>query len=153
MAQLVNEEIRKLSAQGITDRELARAQNTYRAQFLDQLRHTGTPWGEPVLPPIPIGTTVLDWPGFLAFSEAFRDGFPDGKHVFSFVIAEGDSVATIVVIFEFDKNLIEAAQEIRDSIASVRDKLPALRQYQFSLLAPPPPAAAGDSLRTAPAAP
>jgi zinc protease len=37
MAQLVNEEIRKLGAQGITDRELARAQNTYRAQFLDQL--------------------------------------------------------------------------------------------------------------------
>ena len=37
MAQLVNEEIRKLSAQGITVRELARAQNTYRAQFLDQL--------------------------------------------------------------------------------------------------------------------
>jgi zinc protease len=37
MAQLVNEEIRKLSAQGITDREIARAQNTYRAQFLDQL--------------------------------------------------------------------------------------------------------------------
>ena len=37
MAQLVNEEIRKLSAQGITERELARAQNTYRAQFLDQL--------------------------------------------------------------------------------------------------------------------
>ena len=37
MAQLVNEEIRKLSAQGIVARELARAQNTYRAQFLDQL--------------------------------------------------------------------------------------------------------------------
>jgi zinc protease len=37
MAQLVNEEIRKLAAQGITERELARAQNTYRAQFLDQL--------------------------------------------------------------------------------------------------------------------
>lgn len=37
MAQLVNEEIRKLTAQGITERELARAQNTYRAQFLDQL--------------------------------------------------------------------------------------------------------------------
>ena len=37
MAQLVNEEIRKLSAQGITSRELARAQNTYRAQFLDRL--------------------------------------------------------------------------------------------------------------------
>lgn len=37
MAQLVNEEIRKVSAQGITERELARAQNTYRARFLDQL--------------------------------------------------------------------------------------------------------------------
>jgi zinc protease len=37
MAQLVNEELRKLSAQGITERELARAQNTYRARFLDQL--------------------------------------------------------------------------------------------------------------------
>ena len=35
-----------------------------------------------------------------------------------------DSFATIVVIFEFEKNLIEAAQEIRDSIATVRDKLP-----------------------------
>jgi HAE1 family hydrophobic/amphiphilic exporter-1 len=35
-----------------------------------------------------------------------------------------DSFATIVVIFEFDKNLIEAAQEIRDAIATVRDKLP-----------------------------
>jgi predicted ester cyclase len=41
------------------------------------------------------GATVLDWPGFLAFSEAFRDGFPDGRHVFDIVIAEGDSVATI----------------------------------------------------------
>ena len=37
MAQLVNEEIRRLAAQGITERELARAQNTYRAQFLDRL--------------------------------------------------------------------------------------------------------------------
>jgi zinc protease len=37
MAQLVNEELRKLSGQGISDRELARAQNTYRAQFLDRL--------------------------------------------------------------------------------------------------------------------
>ncbi|MBI5719098.1 MAG: ester cyclase [Burkholderiales bacterium] len=41
------------------------------------------------------GATVLDWPGFLAFGEAFREGFPDGRHVFDFVIAEGDSVATI----------------------------------------------------------
>ncbi|HJR65671.1 MAG TPA: pitrilysin family protein [Gemmatimonadaceae bacterium] len=37
MAQLVNEEIRKLSSQTVTDRELARAQNSYRAQFLDRL--------------------------------------------------------------------------------------------------------------------
>jgi len=35
-----------------------------------------------------------------------------------------DSFATIVVTFEFEKNLIEAAQEIRDAIATVRDKLP-----------------------------
>lgn len=41
------------------------------------------------------GATVLDWPGFLAFGEAFREGFPDGQHVFDFVIAEGNSVATI----------------------------------------------------------
>jgi HAE1 family hydrophobic/amphiphilic exporter-1 len=35
-----------------------------------------------------------------------------------------DSFGTIVVVFEFHKNLIEAAQEIRDAIATVRDKLP-----------------------------
>lgn len=41
------------------------------------------------------GATVLDWTGILAFGEAFREGFPDGRHAFDFVIAEGDSVATI----------------------------------------------------------
>jgi steroid delta-isomerase-like uncharacterized protein len=41
------------------------------------------------------GATVLDWPGFLAFAQAFREGFPEGRHVFDFVVAEGDSVATI----------------------------------------------------------
>ncbi|MFN8060241.1 MAG: ester cyclase [Vicinamibacterales bacterium] len=41
------------------------------------------------------GSTVLDWPGFLAFGQAFLDGFPNGRHVFDFVIAEGDAVATI----------------------------------------------------------
>ena len=35
-----------------------------------------------------------------------------------------DSIGTIVVIFEFDKNLIVAAQELRDAVGSVRDKLP-----------------------------
>jgi zinc protease len=37
MAKLVNEELRKLTTDGITDRELARAQNSTRAQFLDRL--------------------------------------------------------------------------------------------------------------------
>jgi zinc protease len=37
MAKLVNEELQKLMADGITDRELARAQNSTRAQFLDRL--------------------------------------------------------------------------------------------------------------------
>ncbi len=42
-----------------------------------------------------------------------------------------DSSATIVVVFEFDKNLIEAAQELRDAIASVRDKLPTEMKEPF----------------------
>jgi len=37
MAKIVNEEIQKLIKDGATDRELARAQNTTRAQFLDRL--------------------------------------------------------------------------------------------------------------------
>jgi zinc protease len=37
MAKLVNEEVQKLMADGVTARELARAQNTTRAQFLDRL--------------------------------------------------------------------------------------------------------------------
>ena len=37
MAKLVNEEIDKLLRDGVTERELARAQNSTRAQFLDQL--------------------------------------------------------------------------------------------------------------------
>ena len=41
------------------------------------------------------GTTVLDWPGFVAFGQSFLDAFPDGRHVFDFVVAEGDTVATI----------------------------------------------------------
>ena len=41
------------------------------------------------------GTTVLDWPGFVAFGQSFLDAFPDGRHDFDFVVAEGDTVATI----------------------------------------------------------
>lgn len=40
-------------------------------------------------------TTVLDWPGFLAFARAFRDGFPNGHHSFDYVVTEGENVATI----------------------------------------------------------
>jgi predicted ester cyclase len=44
---------------------------------------------------IVFGTTVLDWPGFVAFGQSFLDAFPDGRHEFDFVVAEGDTVATI----------------------------------------------------------
>ena len=42
-----------------------------------------------------------------------------------------DSSATIVVVFEFDKDLTAAAQELRDSISTVRDKLPAEMKEPF----------------------
>ena len=41
------------------------------------------------------GTTVLDWSGFVAFGQSFLDAFPDGRHEFDVVVAEGDTVATI----------------------------------------------------------
>jgi predicted ester cyclase len=41
------------------------------------------------------GTTVLDWPGFVAFGQSFLDAFSDGRHEFDVVVAEGDAVATI----------------------------------------------------------
>ena len=41
------------------------------------------------------GTTVLDWPGFIAFGQSFVDAFSDGRHEFDFVVAEGDTVATV----------------------------------------------------------
>ncbi|MFN7979240.1 MAG: ester cyclase [Vicinamibacterales bacterium] len=41
------------------------------------------------------GATVLDWPGFVNFGQAFLDGFPNGRHEFDVVVAEGDAVATI----------------------------------------------------------
>ena len=42
-----------------------------------------------------------------------------------------DSSATIVVVFDFDKDLTAAAQELRDSISTVRDKLPAEMKEPF----------------------
>jgi len=42
-----------------------------------------------------------------------------------------ESSATIVVFFEFDKDLVSAAQELRDSIATVRDKLPTEMKEPF----------------------
>jgi len=44
---------------------------------------------------IVFGTTRLDWPGFVAFGQSFVDAFPDGRHEFDFVVADGDVVATI----------------------------------------------------------
>jgi predicted ester cyclase len=41
------------------------------------------------------GTTVLDWPGFVAFGQSFLDAFPDGRHELDVVVAEGDTVATM----------------------------------------------------------
>lgn len=41
------------------------------------------------------GATELDWPGFLAFGEAFLAGFPNGRHVFDVVTAEGGVVTTV----------------------------------------------------------
>ena len=42
-----------------------------------------------------------------------------------------ESNAVIVAIFEFDKNLIEASQEMRDAVAVVRDKLPTEMKEPF----------------------
>jgi len=41
------------------------------------------------------GATVLDWPGFSDFARAFREGFPNGCHVFDDVVVEGDRVVTV----------------------------------------------------------
>ncbi len=42
-----------------------------------------------------------------------------------------ESNAVIVAIFEFDKDLIEASQEMRDAVAVVRDKLPTEMKEPF----------------------
>ena len=42
-----------------------------------------------------------------------------------------ESSATIVVFFDFDKDLTAAAQELRDSISTVRDKLPTEMKEPF----------------------
>jgi HAE1 family hydrophobic/amphiphilic exporter-1 len=42
-----------------------------------------------------------------------------------------ESNAVIVAIFEFDKDLIEASQELRDAVAVVRDKLPTEMKEPF----------------------
>jgi steroid delta-isomerase-like uncharacterized protein len=50
---------------------------------------------DPSFRAIVFGTTVLDWPGFIAFGQSFVDAFSDGRHEFDFIVAEGDTVATI----------------------------------------------------------
>lgn len=42
-----------------------------------------------------LGTTTLDWAGFKKFGNAFLSAFPDGRHVFEYVVAEGEHVLTI----------------------------------------------------------
>lgn len=42
-----------------------------------------------------LGTTTLDWAGFKQFGNAFRSAFPDGRHVFDYVVADEENVVTI----------------------------------------------------------
>jgi predicted ester cyclase len=42
-----------------------------------------------------LGTTTLDWIGFKQFGNAFLSAFPDGRHVFDYVVADGENVVTI----------------------------------------------------------
>jgi predicted ester cyclase len=42
-----------------------------------------------------LGTTELDWGGFMHFGQSFRSAFPNGKHSFEYVVADQDSVVTI----------------------------------------------------------
>ena len=42
-----------------------------------------------------LGTTTLDWTGFVQFGKAFLSAFPDGRHVFDYVVVEGENVVTI----------------------------------------------------------
>jgi predicted ester cyclase len=42
-----------------------------------------------------LGNTALDWNGFRQFGGAFRSAFPDGRHVFEYVVADGENVITI----------------------------------------------------------
>lgn len=42
-----------------------------------------------------LGTTKLDWNGFKQFGNAFRSAFADGRHVFDYVVTQGENVATI----------------------------------------------------------
>jgi predicted ester cyclase len=42
-----------------------------------------------------LGTTTLDWTGFTEFARAFLSAFPDGRHVFDQVVADGENVVTV----------------------------------------------------------
>lgn len=42
-----------------------------------------------------LGTTRLDWKGFKQFGNAFRASFTDGRHVFDYVVADGENVVTV----------------------------------------------------------
>jgi 4-amino-4-deoxy-L-arabinose transferase-like glycosyltransferase len=44
--------------------------------FLYQAQHTGTPWGQPQLPPVPIGKTFADFAGSTQYNEGWVLFFP-----------------------------------------------------------------------------
>jgi predicted ester cyclase len=42
-----------------------------------------------------LGAAELDWHGFKQFGRAFRAAFPDGRHEFDHVVADGDRIVSI----------------------------------------------------------
>jgi predicted ester cyclase len=42
-----------------------------------------------------LGITTLDWEGFMQFGNGFLSAFPDGRHVFEYVVADGENVVTV----------------------------------------------------------
>lgn len=42
-----------------------------------------------------MGTMSMDWAGFEAFGADFLSAFPDGRHVFDYVVVQGDNIVTV----------------------------------------------------------
>ena len=54
-----------------------------------------------------LGTTELDWNGFKQFGRAFRNAFPDGRHLFDHVLADGENVTSIGTYVGTQRGAIE----------------------------------------------